>query len=725
MADVEHAQQVAPLRSERKTPYSRAKAALRHSIVQNDEIDLTKLVGAMWRGKWVIAGVTSLAIALGGFYAFRVAVPIYEAKSVVLLDTKQERITNIENVVAGMTGDTSEVNSEIEILRSRELLGHVVDRLALIDDPEFNVSLREPSTLGEIKQKTLALLRLKSNVETPNQPIPNLRDSVITRLLQNTRVSNVRNSLVFQITVSSISPQKAAEIADTIADEYTQSQLRVKFDATEKANAWLSNRVAELQIELEGAEQEISNFRAETRLISAEVLQSIERQQKDLQDRISNLEEARSQQVTFLAALDNAQGMNAVLAVADDPVLNQIAARQTGGDQPSTRFQARVQALKDTARADIERTNRQVEKLQISEAELQAQIQQQNADLIRLQQLQREAQAIRLLYEHFLTRLKETSAQQGIQQADSRIISRAVVPESPTAPRKSLLLTLSGMLGLVLGAGVVLLREMRNRSFKTAADLEAFTGHPVLGEIPAVPMRKRQQILKYVNDKPTSAAAEAVRSLRTALLLSDDAKAPKVIVMSSALPGDGKTTSSVLLAHNFGLLGQRVLLIDGDLRRQSLRAYVKDPRNVGLISVLTGKSTLAEAVHHCEVPKAHCLLAEDSPVNPADMFASAKFASFIADARKQYDVIIIDTAPILIVPDARIIAKHGDALLLNVRWDQTTQAQVEEALRMVHNAGQEVSGIVLNAISARGMKRYGYAGEYGAYAAYGAKYYSN
>ncbi len=723
MSDADPSSKVAMLQAKSTEPYSSFHIRKSHHDLQDDEIDLVQLFGALWRGKWLISLALMGAVLLGGVYAFRMATPVYQSTSVVLLDTKQERITDIETVVAGMSGDTSEVNSEIEILRSRVLLGRVVDRLDLQNDPEFNTELRPETTLSRLKGQILS--PFKAEAPAVQEATPSTRDEVISSLLSQTNISNIRNSLVFEITVESESAVKSALISDTIADEYTQSQLRVKYEATEKANAWLSNRVAELQIQLEIAEQDVSEFRGSTRLISAEVLQAIERQLKDLRERVIGARAARDQQITRLQQLERAETVEEKIKAAQDSALEQIAARMPDRTQPTDSFSSRFNTLLHDLRNDLQRSSRQLEGLEASEQELQAQIEQQSADLIRLQQLQREAQATRLLYEHFLTRLKETSAQQGIQQADSRIISQAVIPTAPISPKRALILALSAMIGIMAGAVFVLWRELRNQSFKTAAELETFTGKAVLGQIPAMPVRKREQILPYLNSKPTSAAAEAVRNLRTSILLSNVDTPPKVILMTSPLPGDGKTTSSVMLAHNFGQLGQSVLLIDGDLRRKTLRNYLSSTNELGLVSALTGKKSLQDVVQKSDGLKADCILAEDSPVNPADLFASKKFQSLMAEARSKYDVIIIDTAPVLVVPDARILAEHADVVLLSVRWDKTSRAQVEEALRVMHNSGLKISGLILNAISAQGMKRYGYGGKYGAYAAYGSKYYAN
>lgn len=694
---------------------------------ESDEIDLTKLFSMIWRGKWIIMVCTVIAIFLGGFYAYLVATPFYKSTVVVILETKQDQILDLQSVSGGLTGDTTEVNSEVEVLRARSLMGKAVDRLDLVNDPEFNSRLRPLPMVAVIKGRVKNLIGFRR----PSEPISEeeeqhrIRDSVVSALLSKTSVSNVRQSLVFRITAETNSAAKSALIADTLAEQYILNQIDVKFQATEQATAWLSNRVSELQIELENAEAAASDFSASTQLVSVEGLQGLERQIKELRDRIVAAEQSRGQLSSKVQKLE-AAGTNAKkAALSDDAQLSRFAQRDDTDSAFQEAFDKRLELVLQRARLDLKRAEQQLEALRTSEADLDQQLSRQGQDLIALQQLTREAEAVRLLYEHFLTRLKETSAQQGIQQADSRILSNAVVPAVPSAPRKSMIMALSALLGMFLGTGFILLREVGNNGFRTVKELEAFTGYTVMGQLPAIPAQTRAGVLDYIATKPTSAAAEAMRNLRTSVLLSNVDNPPKVIVLTSSVPGEGKTTNSLALAQNLLGLGKSVLLIEGDIRRKTLNAYFPDLPGIGLVSVLSGEKTLEDAV--CRPPAfgADVLAGEKTSTNAADLFASDRFREFIDEVRAKYDAVIIDTPPVLVVPDARIIAQVADAVLFSIKWDQTTKPQVEEALRLFHNSNQRITGLVLSHISAKGMKRYGYGGRYGAYSSYGAEYYTS
>ena len=693
----------------------------------DDTIDLGALIGTLWRGKLIIAAVTLIFMLLAGYYAYGVAVPTYRSTAVVVLDTKEDSIVDLQAVVGGFSGDSTEVNTEVEVLRSRGLAGKVVDRLNLIDDPEFNGELREPSMIGGMISGLKGMLSSGPPEEEldPELQKAKTRDAVVQALLDKVSVSNIRQSLVFNVTAETESPVKSAQIANTIVELYILNQIEVKFEATEKATEWLSNRVSELQIELENAEKKVSEFTARTQLVSIEGLQALERQIKELRDRIDGAALTREALQTRLADLEAAQTPDEKLDAAQDAALTRIFSNGLSSETNQTAFDLRFDTVMTRVRADLVRSTQQLEALRNSEEELGEQLASQGQDLIELQQLTRESEATRLLYEYFLTRLKETSAQEGIQKADSRMLSSSVVPNSPSAPKKSQIIALAMILGAMVGSGLVLLREFRTRTFRTANELEQHTGYTVIGQIPLIPTRHRKDTLKYLSDKPTSAAAEAIRNLRTSLMLSNLDKKPQVIVSTSSIPGEGKTTVSLSLAKFLSGLGKSVLLVEGDIRRRTLNEYFPDmPRN-GIASVLNGDVKFADAIHTPDGFGADVLGGEKTNVNAADIFSSDRFKSFISEMRDQYDFIIIDTPPVLVVPDARIISQNADAILFSVKWDSTNKGLVEESMRFFHNSNQRITGLVLSQIDEKGMKRYGYGGEYGAYGAYGKGYYDS
>tara|TARA_R110002072_G_scaffold145_2_gene905 strand:- start:4282 stop:4908 length:627 start_codon:yes stop_codon:yes gene_type:complete len=208
-------------------------------------------------------------------------------------------------------------------------------------------------------------------------------------------------------------------------------------------------------------------------------------------------------------------------------------------------------------------------------------------------------------------------------------------------------------------------------------------------------------------------------------MLSNLDKKPQVIISTSSIPGEGKTTVSLSLSKFLSGLGKSVLLIEGDIRRRTLNEYFPSLPHTGIASVLNGDVKFADAIHRPAGFEADVLAGEKTTVNAADIFSSDRFKSFIKQMRSEYDFIIIDTPPVLVVPDARIIAECADAILFSVKWDSTSKALVEESMRFFHNSNQHITGLVLSQIDEKGMKRYRYGGDSGAFAAYGKGYYDN
>ncbi|MGY9046351.1 hypothetical protein P775_05735 [Puniceibacterium antarcticum] len=687
-------------------------------------IDLGAVFGTLWRGKLLILATTLLAILIGGYYAYFVATPLYRSTAVVMLNNREEQVIDFQSVIGGLGSDASVVNTEVEVIQSRSLLGKVVDQLNLMEDPEFNESLRPPSAIENLQQVAKGIFNLENPaIEGADQGI---RQATISRLLGVMSVRNVPQSLVFQITIETTDPEKSASIADALVDLYILNQLEVKFDATEQATTWLTERVTDLQAQLEQAEAKVRDFQANTDLVDQASLEAQDRQIKDIRDRIETTRVTKENADQRLVAIREADTPQAQAEVSGDPQLQRFLASI---DTPETyqAFQDRYAQVMNRAEIEVQRAQNQLDALNTSRVALENQIARQSSDLIALQQLTREAEASRMLYEYFLARLKETSAQQGVQQADSRILSDAVIPNNESAPRKSLILAISGILGLMFGVALVLLREAGQDRFRTSSSVEAMTGYAVMGQVPLLPSKRRKDTINYLAEKPTSAAAEAIRNFRTSALLSNVDNPPQIIAISSSIPGEGKTTLSLSLAQNLSAMGKKVLLIEGDMRRRVVSTYLNEENksSKGIISVMTGAQTLTDTVVHDNNLGADILLGEKGSANAADIFTSERFKAMLDEARVTYDYIVIDTPPVLVVPDARIIAQMADALVLVVKWDSTSRTQVIEALKMFESVNHPVSGVVLNQISPKGMKRYGYGEKYGAYGSYGRKYYMN
>lgn len=696
------------------------------------ELDLAQLSHVIWRGRWWII-FAALIATLIGYYTFVTATPVYTTTATVLQETDQTPAIDLSEgmgaAVGGGGSSQSAINTEIEVMRSRGLLEDLVDALDLMDDSEFNSTLRPTPTfsvsglialgrglLGQAQTEPPVLS--DAEIEVRNEQI---KDRVVNALRDALSISNISSSFVYTITITTEDPQKSARIVNTLATLYIANQLDVKNESNVSATAWLADRVSELRIDLQNAESAVKEFVAGTDLINAETLAALSRQVKELRERLEDVRENESTLLSRLADIEVArrtQDPELMAAAVDDRTLNQLFATLDGEAEMRARFDARFEQLATQTELEVQRLQNQISALEVTISEQEIATDQQSDDLVALQQLQREAQSATLLYEYFQSRLQETSLQSGILAPDSRVLSRAVVPQGPSAPRRSRIMGLSLFLGVLAGVALVLLREFRSNTFRASEELEEATGQSVLGQIPRIKVRRRGKLLQYLADKPTSAAAEAVRDLRTSILFADPENPPQVIMSTSSVPGEGKTTQSLALAQNLAGMGKKVLLIEGDVRKRVFAEYFNIKDQNGLLAVIDGKTPIAEAVKHEPSLKADVLMSENPDRNAADIFSSPAFVQFIAEMRGIYDYIVIDTPPVLAVPDARIIGKLVDAVIYTVRWDHTTRRQVTQGLDSFRKAKVPVTGLVLSQIDPKGQKRYGYGDTVGSYGSY-------
>ncbi|MEM6306431.1 MAG: polysaccharide biosynthesis tyrosine autokinase, partial [Pseudomonadota bacterium] len=625
-----------------KQPSSQISSAMvRLGSDREDEIDLMALFHTLWRGKWIILLITLFAAALGIYQAFERATPMYTAAATVAFESREEQVVDLDSVVGGLGGDQATINTEIEVLKSRGLMEKLVQRLNLIQDPEFNTRLRP---LPQFSVSQLIAWMLPTNGDKALPPSDQMiLDAAVAHAMSTVSIRNIRQSYVLEISVTTQDAEKSALIANTLAELYIVDQLEVKFDATEKATAWLTERVGVLQQELETSVAAVKDFSAGSQLVSPEQLAALSRQSKDLRDRQEDAQEQIRINTARQEALQGAMNtgdLAEIVSLANDRTLNRLFDRlQSDSAADDKAFLARFDQILDRIETDMRLNQTQITAFDVSIETLNQQIATQSKDLVTLQQLEREAEASRLIYEFFLNRLKETSVQEGIQQADSRVLSRAVVPTGPSAPRKNMIVMMATVLGFLLGCALVLGREFMQNTFRSAEELEQVTGYTVLGQIPALRTRVRGKVLAYLIDKPTSLMAEAVRNLRTSLLLSDVDKAPQIILSTSSLPAEGKTTHSIALVQNLAGLGKRVLLIEGDIRRRVFQEYFQLNADYGLLSVLSGQATLSETAVFDPQLKADVIMGEPSAVNAADLFSSEAFRLFLEQTRKHYEYI--------------------------------------------------------------------------------------
>ena len=339
-------------------------------------------------------------------------------------------------------------------------------------------------------------------------------------------------------------------------------------------------------------------------------------------------------------------------------------------------------------------------------AELEITIATQSDALTEIVQAERDAESSRLLFENFQNRLRETSMQVGLQRADSRVISRAFPPDRPALPQKSRILILSVFFGGFIGTVLVVALQLTRARLHSASQIANITSVPVIAVLDQFTQKVRPEDAAALG--PQTRDGEAIRNLRTSLLMARDDVPPQVVVFTSAESGDGKSTLSAAMAHNIAQIGKSVLLIDGDIRRH----YLSNPlangnQHPGLSDVLSGKVALADAILPGALGQVDILPAGTVSGSAADLLSQGGLPDLLAEVRNHWDVIVIDTPPISVVPDARIIGRHADLLILLAQWNTTRQSVFADALRQLEQGGRSPDGIVLTKVKAGRKPLYG------------------
>ncbi|MFC4723677.1 GumC family protein [Glycocaulis abyssi] len=712
-------------------------------------IDLRQLWRIFRRRLPVFAAVAFAVFALTVIVTMQMT-PQYTATASVIIDPRQSQVIDIDAVLTGLGSDSQALDTEVQLIQSRSLATSVVNSLDLASDPEFNVRLRQPSGLGAVASAVRGFFSAlvpsqlaQGDADEEQRTLEAVTSAVLDRL------SARRTGLTYVIAISfrSENPAKAARIANQFADLYLLSQLEAKFDATERANTWLNTRLEALREEVRTAEQAVEMYRAEHGLLDAGGSNLTEQQISDLNAQLAiqraELSAAESSLRSVQAQLQRGASLDTIGEVLRSETIRALRAQQTETSRRrsdlSSRYGPRHPEFLAVEReaADLEeQISREIQRI-VAGLETEVNVARQrvfslqntlsgfrdelvtnNRALVRLRELEREAEASRTLFESFLNRFRQTSEQDDLATADARIVARAPVPYEPSAPNWLLNLALGLILAGVAGAGVVALLEVFDNGLRTEADVERDLG---VGHIASIPMlaparfgRKKSgtdgQPYDYVRENPLSGIAESFRVIRSAILLSNIDTVHKVVAITSALPGEGKTTTTYSLGRISAMSGSKTLILDCDLRRRLLTKAAAPDAEKGLLEVLSGDCTLDDVLVEDAEQGLHILPVVESQFTPRDVFSSDSFRSLMSAVRERYDLVLIDTAPVLAVTDTRVIAAKADAVVMNVKWKTTPREAAVSALDTLRDVKANVLGVALAQVDMNAQARYGYEG---------------
>jgi capsular exopolysaccharide synthesis family protein len=722
---------------------------------ERDEMSLLDFWRVLVVRRWTILAVFVTAVVFTLISTLK-ETPIYQASTTLQIDRENPNVLPVKGVyeVDNTADDT--LPTQYKILESRSLARKVIEELRLDRVEEFASKPKKPGLISSYLPLLTRLFR-RNPTDSPSDE-PDYVRPIIDAYLGNLSVRPVRQARLVEVSFESPNPKLAADIINAHAKYYKEQNLQFKWDATQDASNFLQEQLSTLRANLEKAEDKLQAYSREKQILftdegknntATEKLKQLEaeytkaqteRFEKEAYSGLIRLGSADSlPQLTNDALIANLTSKLADLrkeesdiAVTFSPeyprrkrLRNQIEEIQRAIDSEKTRV---IQTVEADYSASVER-----ERLTRDALEQQRSVvNNQNQESIQYTILKREADSFKQLYDGLQTRLREAQVSAGLRASNIRVVDPAEIPRSPVRPRRLLNLMLGSLLGLSLGIGLAFFQEYLDSSLKSPDDVQRFLKVPSLGTIPNMQSLGKGRPYAYGSSKfprqepvargelektpaelithtaPSSVMAEAYRSVRTSLLLSLPERAPRVVLVTSAVPSEGKTVTAINLAVSLTQTGSRVVLVDADMRKPRIHSVFSIGNLPGLTSFLTGSANLKDVIHDVGPANLHLLPCGVVPPNPAELIQSGRFNHLVQVLRQYFDYVVFDSPPLANVSDARILAANAEATLLVVKAFSTSRHMAKRAVEHLQELKARNIAVILNDLDVRIRGSYSY-----------------
>lgn len=721
---------------------------------------LREYLRVLIKRKWVVLFSVALIFALIAIATLR-STRIYEASGSIAINKADPAIVNFKNDGNGTADfyDPSDLDTEVSILRSDLLALQVIKQLSLEKRPEFGGRGEAPSTSLELTTDEL-------------QPDSASASALLGAFKGSERIALRPNTRIIDIHYRSADKDLSARVVNALMNTYIEQNFKTRFESTMQASDWLSKQLVDLQMKVETAQEKLVNYQKEHEILGIDEKQNITTEKLDeLNKELTAAESERMEKESIYTLVQSTDSDTAAAAAigtenagsgasSSSSLLEKLREQQADlriqVAQLSTQFgpaypkvsqltsqlkeieaqiQLELKKVVARVRGDYMAAAQREGMLRAAMDKQKQEANKLNESAIQYSILKRDLETDRTLYEGLLEKLKEAGVTAGLRSNNFRIVDVARVPTEPTEPNVPRNLSFALALGLSTGIGLAFLLEGIDNTVRTPEQAQAISGLPSLGMIPLgskassesprgkkLALTSSKEAVELVTQsRPQSQMAESYRALRTSLLLTSLGAPPKTILVTSALPQEGKTTTSINTAIVLAQKGTRVLLIDADLRRPSIHKTLGMGPRTGLSNVLTGNATLQQAtVRSSLLPSLFVLPAGTPPPNPAELLASGNMKDVLAELREQYDHIVVDTPPTLSVTDAVVMSTRADAVVLVIRSGQTTKQALRRARDLLMQVNARVSGVLLNAVDLTSPDYYYY---YEYQGKYGSRYY--
>jgi polysaccharide biosynthesis transport protein len=692
---------------------------------EEDVPALLRVIGVV-RSKWRL-GLSVAAIVFAGVLGASSLIPQSQyAEATLIIHPASGNLTESGDAQSAPAPDTSAVDTEVEVIRSPAVAEAVARKLELYKDSAFGGSA----------------------AATPSDE---LMRRVVSAVEANSRIRRIGLTYVVQVGFLASTTARAKWIADEIIDTYMARKLNGKLTAVARADRELDATLGGLRDQAVQAESRVEDYEAQTNLLGANGTSLTETELSALNQKIADAQADSAEKYARLgAALSQARSGGGGADVGATLASNTIASlRQKEADVSANVAQLNIQFRPDypavkkaqaelqdirnqlksetdrilsSLRAEADVAGRREASLLVSRQETEAKLVANNRSRVGLLTLQQAADSSKKIYETYLTRASEVSAARSLQQVDATVESRAIAAPASLFMSMRFILAVGFVLATIAGFFAIIVSEISNRGIRSRRDLMRVTGVPLAGVFPHVrALRRGRRPAAYIIRRPLSVPAEAFRSLRAhlAFALPDDKS--QIIAVTSAVPGEGKTLTSICLARTYAAIGSQVVLLDCDLRRARASRFFAKPK-FGVAEIVAQSATIDEALIHDSKSGIWFLAGSTTKNISGDVFGNDRIDELLRELAKRFDKIIIDTPPLLGFAEARILASKADCVLHVVRWDSTPASTVHAAVRILRQSNARLAGTVLNRVNMRRQAQYGFADGSDYYHRYGATY---
>ena len=706
----------------------------------SEDSPLLHYLQVLKKRRWIVLATTAIVFSLAVIATLK-TIPLYQASSKVAIFPETPNVLGFKNFDENSTDYQYDVALETQaaILRSDALAMQEIQVMRLDENPKFTSSPRHRT--GDLAED--ASLQLDSETTT----------GLLGRFHGGLGIQLIPNSRLVQISYTDPDPRLATEIVNTLVRTFTEQNFKTRYEAATQTSDWLNTEIDDLRLKVQTSEEKLVRYQKDHSILGVDEKQNIvtakldelnrelaaaemDRIQKEATYKLSASGDPsafkghREGEITMMGKLHDKQAeldtQRAQLTTQFGSGYPKVAEIDNQLKQIDKEIAAENGRLRDQSRdeylAALQRENLLITAFNQQKQEANK----LNESAIEYSVLKRDAEANRQLYQDLLQRLKEAGVSAGLRSSNIRVVDVARVPTGPITPNVPRNIQFGLLLGLACGVGLAFTLESLDSSIRTIEEISAVSTLPTLGTIPIQgslngSLRKRLKTASVelestesaliTHARPRSEAAEAYRSLRTSILLSSYGAPPKVILVTSAVPQEGKTTISANSALVLAQRGGRVLLVDADLRRPGIDRMFGFRSAAGLSTLISGAQKFEEAaVPFADCPNLTILPAGPIPPQPAELLGSSVMKDYIARWRHEFDHVVIDSPPCLSVTDAVVLSPEADRVILVARSGKTTKIVLRRACDLLTQVNARVMGIVLNGLNTRSTEGYYYYG---------------